>query len=88
MNVTELARKLRITPMELRDNLPQLGFDIGKKAIKINNNVANRIIREWPILRRRIEQQKSVEEKKDLAAPEIAALKKYAGIISQSLGGQ
>jgi len=57
MNVTELARILRITPQELRDTLPQFGFDIGQKAIKVNRNVANKIIREWPVLRKRIERQ-------------------------------
>jgi hypothetical protein len=35
MNITELARILKITPQELRDSLPLLGFDIGQKAIKI-----------------------------------------------------
>ena len=63
MNVTELARKLKITPNELREYLPGLGFDIGQKAIKVTNNVANKIIKEWPRLKRRIEQQKLEKEK-------------------------
>jgi len=58
MNITELARTLKITPQELRNNLPQLGFDIGQKAIKINRNVANKIIKDWPVLRRQIEKRK------------------------------
>lgn len=58
MNVTELARILKITPKELFEYLPQLGFDIGQKAIKINRDVANRIIKEWPVLKRKIEAQK------------------------------
>ena len=36
MNVTELARKLKIPTSELKEILPELGFDIGRKAIKIN----------------------------------------------------
>jgi len=60
MNVTELARILKITPQELRDYLPELGFDIGQKAIKINRNVANKIIRDWPFLKKKIEKQKQL----------------------------
>ena len=64
MNVTELARILKVTPQELRDYLPQLGFDIGQKAIKINNNVANKIIREWPNIQREIAKIKEAAAKK------------------------
>ena len=64
MNVTELARILRITPQELRDWMPRLGFDVGQKAIKINKNVANKIIKEWPVLRKRIEREKRIEQEK------------------------
>lgn len=67
MNITELARILKITPNELRSYLPQLGFDIGVKAIKINKNVANKIIKQWPRLRRQIEDQKRFEQEKELA---------------------
>ncbi|NQT50185.1 translation initiation factor IF-2 [Candidatus Kuenenbacteria bacterium] len=47
MNITELARKLRVNTQELRDQLPDLGFDIGQKAIKIDDKLASRIIRSW-----------------------------------------
>ncbi|MCX6796073.1 MAG: hypothetical protein NTW06_01085, partial [Candidatus Falkowbacteria bacterium] len=57
MNITELARILKITPQELHDCLPQLGFDIGQKAIKINSNDANRIIKEWPALKRELDKK-------------------------------
>lgn len=50
MNITELARILKVPTQELRDKLPLLGFDIGQKAIKVDNKTAQRIIREWPIL--------------------------------------
>ena len=66
MNITALARALRITPQELRDNLPKLGFDIGRKAIKINRQVANRIIKEWPKLRRQLERMKAEEMAKNI----------------------
>jgi len=54
MNISELARILKINPQELRDNLPKLGFDIGYKAIKIDNFTANKIIRNWGLLSKRI----------------------------------
>ena len=44
MNVTQLARQLRVTPEELREKLPQLGFSIGRRAIKIDNRVASQIM--------------------------------------------
>ncbi len=47
MNISELARKLRVNAEELRDKLPELGFDIGRKAIKIDDNLAFRIMRAW-----------------------------------------
>ena len=37
MNITEIARRLRVTPDELREKLPILGFDIGRKAIKVED---------------------------------------------------
>ncbi|MFH1745264.1 MAG: translation initiation factor IF-2 [bacterium] len=74
MNVTELARILKITPQELRDNLPQFGFDIGQKAIKVNVNVANKIIMEWPVLKRKIEVAKQetikLQEKEEIPKEE------------------
>ena len=65
MNVTELARILKITPQELRDYLPELGFDIGQKAIKINRNVANKIIKEWPVLNKKLAILKKLTEEKE-----------------------
>jgi hypothetical protein len=39
MNITELARRLRVHPEELKEKLPLLGFDIGKRAIKIDDRL-------------------------------------------------
>lgn len=61
MNITELARILRIPPQELRDLLPELGFAIGQKAIKVDNNTAKKVIRAWPKFRRQWEQRKAAE---------------------------
>lgn len=67
MNITELARILKITPNELRNYLPMLGFHIGRKAIKINKSEANKVIKDWPNLRRKIERQKEEKRKEEEA---------------------
>ncbi|HRH32616.1 MAG TPA: translation initiation factor IF-2 [bacterium] len=69
MNISELARILKIPPQDLRDNLPKLGFDIGQKAIKIDNHTANKIIRSWGMLSRRLASRRAAEPKVKLVAP-------------------
>lgn len=69
MNISELARILKIPPQDLRDNLPKLGFDIGQKAIKIDNHTANKIIRSWGMLSRRLASRRVAEAKVKLTAP-------------------
>lgn len=89
MNITELARILRIPPQELRDLLPQLGFAIGQKAIKVDNNTAKKIIKDWPFLRREWEQKKAAaaikkqdevlpKERKTIAIPRVITVRAYA----------
>ena len=91
MNITELARILRIPPQELRDLLPQLGFAIGQKAIKVDNNTAKKIIKEWPFLRRQWEQKKMAaamkkqdevlpKERKTIFVPKVVTVRAYAEI--------
>ncbi len=89
MNITELARLLRISPQELRDLLPQLGFAIGQKAIKVDNNTAKKIIKNWPYFRRQLEQKREAEnrkkqdevlpkEKKTIVIPRVITVRAYA----------
>jgi translation initiation factor IF-2 len=83
MNVTELARILKITPQELRYYLPKYGFDVGAKAIKINKIVAKRVIKEWPQIRKkiayekreaeRIEAEKKAQTPKEIKKVEVGA---------------
>ena len=47
MNVTELARRLRVTPQQLLAKLPELGFDIGARAIKVDDRTADQIYKKW-----------------------------------------
>ncbi len=44
MNVTELARRLKVPTNVLLDTLPQYGFHIGRRAIKVDDRVARKII--------------------------------------------
>ncbi len=90
MNITELARILKIPPQDLRDNLPKLGFDIGQKAIKIDNHTANKIIRSWSMLSRRLAARRAPEAKVKLVAPDdvkqisvppFIAVKDFAALV-------
>ena len=66
MNVSELARQLRINTAELLELLPQYGFDIGKKAIKIDDKTAQQVMHKWRYIKRDLEEKKrrELEEKK------------------------
>ncbi len=68
MNVTELARQLKITTEELFEKLPKLGFDIGRRAIKVDDRIADKIIKAW-----------RSDEKKRHQAEEIAKIRGEAG---------
>lgn len=66
MNVSELARQLRTSPKQLMDVLPKYGFDIGAKAVKIDDRVADQVMRKWKFMKRDMEEQarKAAEEEK------------------------
>jgi translation initiation factor IF-2 len=82
MNITELARILRVSPQELKDLLPQMGFNIGQKAIKVDNATARRIIREWPMLKRQLDEKKAAENKEKEEEIKLTAVKKEISIAS------
>ena len=66
MNVSELARQLRTNTAQLLELLPRYGFDVGQKAIKVDDKVAAQIIRRWKFIRLDLEEKKKkeLEEKK------------------------
>jgi translation initiation factor IF-2 len=94
MNVTELARRLRVNTDELFEKLPDLGFSIGRKAIKIDNRQAQRIIQAWSEMKRKerlaekMERQKALGSRADrqvdpstlkpLMIPEIVTVRDFA----------
>lgn len=97
MNVTELARRLKIPTQELREMLPKLGFDIGQKAIKVDDKQAQEIIKNWRRLmfeynkkeeyrRRKEELERKAHqgeiEKKDVVLPQILTVREFAAVLS------
>ncbi len=98
MNLTELARKLRVTPNELREKLPRMGFDIGIKAIKIDKKIAKKILESWYKLSRqleiedaRVKEEKLKElklEKREIIIPNfitINELSRISGVLVSSI---
>ncbi len=91
MNVTELARRLNVTPQELRDILPQLGFDIGQKAIKVDNNIAQKILEEGSKIKEKIDKQRQTqilpteapktEAPKTIKVPTFIRVRDFASLI-------
>ncbi|MDX9893657.1 MAG: translation initiation factor IF-2 [Patescibacteria group bacterium] len=73
MNVTELARKLKIPTKELLEVLPAVGFDIGRRAIKIDDRQAQRVIEQWPRLLVKYRELTSPEEAEVKASGDQAA---------------
>jgi translation initiation factor IF-2 len=93
MNVTELARILKVTPNDLKEKLPRMGFDIGFHAIKIDPKTAQMIIRDWPFLLRKLQaedieknkvkKEESVKEvpvKKIVAIPAVMTVRDFAAL--------
>ncbi|MFA5188542.1 MAG: translation initiation factor IF-2 [Patescibacteria group bacterium] len=70
MNVSELARKFKVTSTELLDILPEFGFDIGKRAIKVDNKVAQKIIKMGQKIQDKISEIKTAKKE------ELAEIKK------------
>ncbi|MEK7643877.1 MAG: translation initiation factor IF-2 N-terminal domain-containing protein, partial [Patescibacteria group bacterium] len=66
MNVTELSRQLKINTKEMLEVLPTYGFDIGLKAVKVDDRVAEQIVKRWKYIRRDLEEKKKKEQDEKL----------------------
>jgi len=94
MNISDLARTLRTTPKDLREILPQVGFDIGQKAIKVDNKTSQKIIRDWRFLSKKFKEQKEKEQKekekeiikaqvnKEINIPEFITVSDFAKLLN------
>ncbi|NTU98631.1 translation initiation factor IF-2 [Candidatus Falkowbacteria bacterium] len=76
MNVSELARILKLPPQELREKLPKLGFHIGQKAIKIDDRLASKIINQWPTLSKKLASTQSFRDRQAARIEQVPAVKK------------
>lgn len=92
MNVSELARRLRVTPHEMLTKLPELGFDIGARAIKVDDRVAEQIIQKWmeSVRRERLRNQIAAQQatpvmdnrqKVEIILPAVLAVRDFAGLL-------
>lgn len=93
MNVSELARRLRVTPHELLSKLPELGFDIGTRAIKVDDRVADQIFKKWMdnLRRERLRNQiigdqpgqvREDRPKTAVVLPAVMAVRDFAGKLN------
>ncbi|KKU26418.1 MAG: Translation initiation factor IF-2 [Candidatus Magasanikbacteria bacterium GW2011_GWA2_46_17] len=64
MNVTELARQLKVHPQKLLQILPEFGFDIGARAVKVDDRVAEQIKKQWRQIKRILEEREQKEKEK------------------------
>jgi len=94
MNVTELARQLKTTTEELFDRLPGLGFDIGRRAIKVDDLLANKIVDAWKIDEKKIKQTEKIaeirgeaQEEEEEESTEAVEVKVPATITVRELAG-
>ncbi len=98
MNITELARRLRVPPDELREKLPDLGFAVGRKAIQVDNRVASQIMEAWGELKRRErvnqkmeaqktatearEQRRAIAETHPVSVPPVITVRDFATLLN------
>ncbi len=98
MNITELARRLRVHPNELLLKLPDLGFAIGARAIKVDDRQAQKIIEAWAEmtrkdrLARKVEIQKAqsgvrtseiaVADRKPVVLPAMMTVRDFASLLN------
>jgi len=82
MNITELARRLRVPTEELRAKLPELGFDIGSKAIKVPDRDVGRIMQAWQEFKKRSYLEKKMLDQKARAERRAAVHEGRAEVAS------
>ena len=96
MNISEIARRLRVSTEELREALPSLGFSIGRHAIKVNDREAQRIMEAWAEKSKRarlqakrdaqmaqMEGQKSGPKvlEKEVTLPAVMTVREFAALL-------
>jgi translation initiation factor IF-2 len=90
MNVSELARKLKLNTAELLEILPEFGFDIGKRAIKVDDRLARKILDlgekiKDKILAKKSAQTSELKTAESVEAPKLQEIKIPAVITVKDL---
>lgn len=100
MNISEIARRLRVSTEELREALPSLGFSIGRHAIKVNDREAQRIMEAWAEKSKRerlqakrdaqmaqMEAQKSGPKvlEKEVTLPLVMTVREFAALLDMPI---
>ncbi len=95
MNVSDLARRLRVSVKEMYEVLPNYGFDIGRRAVKVDDKIAETVIRDWRRMyadwkekQRRAGEQKRIAEKearqaegKTATLPTVVTVRDFASLL-------
>lgn len=68
MNISELARKLKVTTNQLHEVLPLMGIDVGKRAVKIDDNLARKVLKNWSQYQAVLKKQKEDQEKAEVVS--------------------
>ncbi|MCB9802912.1 translation initiation factor IF-2 [Candidatus Nomurabacteria bacterium] len=98
MNVSSLARQLKVTTQEVLEKLPSLGFDIGARAIKVDDKLVPKIVSAWKRDARRNALQEEMsaireihgkddkkggpEKTREISIPEIIIVKDLAELMN------
>src|SRR3989339_166376 len=99
MNVSELARKLRVHPKKLLEILPEFGFDIGARAVKVDDRVAEQITKAWRRIKFVLEQRETQEREKqkqlekeqrqqsgaEIAVPSLITVREFADLLQMPI---
>ncbi len=73
MNVSELSRQLGVhPPQKLLQILPEFGFDIGARAVKVDDRVAEQIKKEWRRIKFVLQQREQQEKEKQKELERLA----------------
>lgn len=64
MKIPEIAKRLNISPTELRKKLTKLGFDLGKKAKSLRDETADKVIEQITLENQKEKIEKDLKSKK------------------------
>jgi len=90
---------MKITTQDLLEKLPSMGFDIGKRAIKVDDRMAYKIMEAWRMQEKKEREQQRLAEIREGAAqaeiirasggevriPQIVTVREFAAAINQPI---